>query len=117
MPKLVRFLLVHAAIGFGLAFVFVGALVAFDTGGLRTLMMSSDVGLVAFFLLVFLNGLTFGSVQIGVAVMLLGEEDGDHGGGGDRLWNRTWSQVRAWLAPPPKHAPKYAPVTIPSKHR
>jgi len=112
MPQLVRFLLVHAAIGFGLAFVFVGMLVAFDTGGLRTLMMSSDIGFVAFLLLVFLNGLTFGSVQIGVAVMLLGEEDGDHGGG-EHFWNRTWAHVRAWLAPPPKRIA----VTIPSKHR
>jgi len=115
MPKLVRFLLIHAAIGFGLAFVFVATLVAFDTGGLRTLMMNSDVGIVAFLLLVFLNGLTFGSVQIGVAVMLLGEEDGDHdeGGGGDRLWNRAWAHVRAWLAPPPKRVA----VTIPSKQK
>jgi len=113
MPQLVRFLLIHAAIGFALAFVFVGALVAFDTGGLRTLMMSSDVGFVAFLLLVFLNGLTFGSVQIGVAVMLLGEENGGHGGGGEHLWNRTWAQVRAWLAPPRK----CVPVTVPSKHR
>jgi len=113
MPKLVRFLLVHAAIGFGLAFVFVGVLVAFDTGGLRTLMMSSDVGFAAFLLLVFLNGLTFGSVQIGVAVMLLGEEDGDQPNGGDRFWNRAWAHVRAWLAPPPKRAV----VTISPKHR
>lgn len=113
MPILVRFLLVHAAIGFGLAFIFVSALVVFDTGGLRTLMASSNVGLVAFLLLVFLNGLTFGSVQIGVAVMLLGEEDGNPDGGGHSQWNRTWAHIRAWLAPPPKRIA----VTIPSKHR
>ncbi|HEY9079124.1 hypothetical protein [Magnetovibrio sp.] len=113
MPILVRFLLIHAAIGFGLAFVFVSVLVALDTGGLRTLMMSSDVGFVAFFLLVFLNGLTFGSVQIGVAVMLLGEEDGDRRGGGRSQWDRAWNQVRQWLAPPPKRVA----VPIPSKRR
>lgn len=104
MPTLVRFLLVHAAIGFGVAFVFVGTFLYLDIGGLRTLMMSSGMGYMALFLFTFFNGLTFSSVQMGVAVMLLGEDEGDAGGRGHWVSN-AWTEVRAWLAPPMKRVP------------
>lgn len=74
LPILVRFMLLHAVIGFVIAVVFVGALMVSDAAGLRTLMMASDSGYVAIFMLVFVSGLTFGGAQMGVAVMLLGEE-------------------------------------------
>jgi len=104
MPPLVRFLLVHAAIGFAIAFVFVGGFLLMDIGGMRTLMLASDIGLVAMALFTFMTGLTFSSVQMGVAVMLLGEpEDSGDGGLG------SWHSARAWLAPPLERAP--APIT------
>lgn len=74
MPHLVRFLLIHAAVGFAIAFVFVGLLLAFDFDGLSTLMLGSKIGYLALFMFTFFTGLTTASIQIGVAVMLLGEE-------------------------------------------
>jgi len=104
MPLLVRFLLVHAAIGFAIAFVLVGIVLAVDFDGLRTLMLASDVGLVALFMFTFFSGLTCASVQIGAAVMLLGEDSGNDQSGGHFL-SRMRDHVRAWLAPPPKRIP------------
>jgi len=105
MPPLVRFLLIHAAIGFAIAFVFVGFVLAFDLNGLRTLIWASDMTGLALFMLTFFTGLTFASVQIGVAVMLLGEDE--HGGDRSRstgggMWVRIWHRVRMWLSVPPK---------------
>ena len=90
MPTLVRFLLRHALIGFVLAMVFVGALLAFDVARLGTLVWASPSGGLAVAALTFALGLTFGSVQMGVAVMLLGEDNDRPTRGGGR---------RATLAP------------------
>lgn len=80
MPTLVRFLARHALVGFGLAVVFVGALLALDVAGLGTLVWRSPDGAMAAAALTFAVGLTFASVQMGIAVMLLGEEtDGSSG--------------------------------------
>lgn len=75
MPHLVRFLLRHAAIGFGIALVFVAILLALDAHGLRTLMARGADGWLAAGVLAFSMGLTFGSVQMGVAVMLLARRE------------------------------------------
>ncbi len=84
MPILVRFLLRHALIGFALAMVFVGALLAFDVARLGSLVWASPSGGLAVAALTFALGLTFGSVQMGVAVMLLGEDDDRPTRGGGR---------------------------------
>lgn len=68
MPPLARFLLRHALIGFGIAVPFVGMLLWFNVAGLRTLIVESDMGLAAAALLTFFVGLTFGSLQMGIAV-------------------------------------------------
>jgi hypothetical protein len=63
-----RFALLHGAIGFGIATLFVAAILWADPGGLaRVLWLEGawPLGLLWFFC-----GLTFGSVQIGAAVML-----------------------------------------------
>jgi len=104
MPLLVRFMLVHAAIGFAIAFVLVGTVLAVDFDGLRTLMLASDIGLVALFMFTFFSGLTCASVQIGAAVMLLGEDSGQSQGKGHFL-SRMREHVRVCLAPPPKRIP------------
>ncbi len=75
MPALVKFLVGHAVIGVSLAAVFVGALVAFDVANLGTLVRTSSDGLLAVVLLTFGLGITFGSVQMGFAVMLMSDED------------------------------------------
>lgn len=107
MPPLVRFLLVHAAIGFAIAFVFVGGFLLADVGGMRTLMLASDIGMVAMLLFTFMTGLTFASVQMGVAVMLLGEPE-DDGDGGLGALQKLWHSIREWLAPPLQRIP--API-------
>jgi hypothetical protein len=79
MPDLARFLFRHAAIGFGIAALFVGMLVALDAGGLRTLMRGSDAGLAEAVLLTVFVGLTFGSVQMGIAVWQAGRDGSGRG--------------------------------------
>lgn len=82
MPHLVRFLLRHALIGLALAVIFVGALLAFDVARLGSLIAASPIGVVAALVLTVSVGITFASVQMGFAIMLLA--DGDEGDGGGR---------------------------------
>jgi hypothetical protein len=81
MPPLVRFLLRHALIGLVLAVVFVGALLAFDIARLGSLIMASPIGLIAVLVLTVSVGITFASVQMGFAIMLLADRDEDDGDG------------------------------------
>lgn len=73
MPPLARFLLWHALIGFGIAVPFVGLLLGLNVGGLWTLIRGSDHGMAVGVLLTLFMGLTFGSIQMGVAVWQAGE--------------------------------------------
>lgn len=75
MTVLTRFLALHALIGFGVAGLFAAMLFGLDVAGLRTLVAQSQVGLIAAGALTFLLCLTFGSVQMGIAIMQLGAED------------------------------------------
>jgi len=78
MPKLVWFLIRHAAIGFGLAAAFVAFLLANDVASLATLVARDpQSGALAVFLLTFFTGLTFGSAQMGFAIMLNSQDDGN----------------------------------------
>lgn len=86
MPPLVRFMLRHAALGFVLGVVVAAIIVATDASHLRSLAMATDLGWLGLAVFCFLTGLTIGSLQIGFAVMLQGEEDDASGGGhGARL--------------------------------
>ena len=69
LPPLVRFLLGHALIGFVAAALFVTALITLDIGGIGTVLGQSDLAVPATLLLTFVLGLTFASVQMGIAVM------------------------------------------------
>ncbi|WP_371348117.1 hypothetical protein [Ancylobacter sp. IITR112] len=84
MPHLVRFLLRHALIGVGLGALFVGTLVLLDVGRLGTLVGQSASGVIALVILTFAVGITFGSVQMGFAIMLMGEDEEKAGPGGKR---------------------------------
>ena len=84
LPMLVRFLLRHAAIGFALAAIFVTAILLFDPQDAGTLLMTAAGHWWPALALWFFTGLTFGSVQIGAATMLLEKADPPrprHGGG------------------------------------
>jgi len=73
---IIVFAVKHTAFGFGLAAVFVTALVWADVAGLGTLFAAAPAGWLAAGMLVFFTGLTFASVQLGIAIMQLGREDG-----------------------------------------
>lgn len=97
MPPLIALFLRNAVIGFALAAVFVAGLVVFDVAGLGALLTKSLAGLFGMGVLTFFLGLTFGSVQIGIAVMALGNQD--HPGSGHRLWFRRQPQPEAEAIP------------------
>ncbi|MCE7029569.1 hypothetical protein [Jiella avicenniae] len=69
MPALLRFLVRHVVVGFSAAALLVAALVFTDTAGFGTVLRASDAGLLAACLVVYFLGLTFSSVQIGIALM------------------------------------------------
>ncbi|MBW6399609.1 hypothetical protein KPL78_17250 [Roseomonas sp. HJA6] len=69
IPVAVRFMIMHGLIGFGLSALFVAAVLWADPGGVgRLILKHGGVPVVA--MLWFFSGLTFGSVQIGAAIML-----------------------------------------------
>lgn len=85
MPFLVRFLVTHAVVGISLAVALVGAMVGFDVAGLGKLAHTED-GMLGLVLLTFGLGVTFGSVQMGFAVMLM--SDGEEPPRGRRVLTR-----------------------------
>jgi len=70
MPPLVRFMLLHGLIGFGLSGLFMVVFLTQDPGGMGTLLLRGAGHWWPAALLWFFLGLTFGSVQIGAATML-----------------------------------------------
>ncbi|MFL1460852.1 hypothetical protein ACI6QG_01475 [Roseococcus sp. DSY-14] len=75
MPPFLVFLARHAGIGFAISAGFVGAIVLADPAGLGTLLTASREHPVPLALLWFFAGLTFGGVQMAVAITLSGHED------------------------------------------
>ena len=76
-PNLMHLYLRHCAIGFALSAVFVATILWRDVAGLGSLIMGSDIGYLAVFLLWFFNGTIFGSVQFAIMLMLDAEDDRD----------------------------------------
>ena len=84
MPKLIRLYITQAAIGFGLAGVFVAMLLWFNVANLWHLVSTSDKGLLAVVILWFSNGVVFAGVQFAIAVMNMKDDDDDEPRGGHR---------------------------------
>ena len=80
MPAHIRFILTHAAIGFGIAIAFAAMLLAFNVAGLWHLVTHTAEGPIALGVFVVLCGITFGSAQVGYRIMTMGEEDDDDRG-------------------------------------
>ena len=81
MPELVKMYIRNVLIGFGIAAAFVAMLLWFNVMNLWALVSGSDVGLLAVFLLWFMNGIVFAGVQFAWAVMAMAEKnDGPRGG-------------------------------------
>jgi len=79
MPILVKFMLRHALIGAAAAIAFVAIVLALDVGGLATLIGTSSDGTLAVALLTFFTALTFGGLQMGMAVMSMKERQDQPG--------------------------------------
>ena len=56
MPKLIKLYIVNVAYGFGLSVVFLGLLLWQDVAGLRHLILESNLGWVAAFMMNVMNG-------------------------------------------------------------
>ncbi|MBJ3778347.1 hypothetical protein [Acuticoccus mangrovi] len=99
---LVRFLLKNAAIGVGIAVLTVGLMVAFDFLNLRTLVSANDAGPLALCVMTVFFAITFGSVQMGIAVMLTAD-NGDRHEGRRACPEARLVPVRAVAARPSRH--------------
>lgn len=75
MPKLVRLYITHVAIGFAIALAYVSGFVALDVGGLRHLIFGSEIGWLAFIMLVMFHGVVFAGVQFAIAIMRMAEPE------------------------------------------
>jgi len=101
MPKLIRFLAFHAGVGVALALCVVTLLFTLNVSGLHTLIMDSDLKWLATGVLIVLMTITFGSVTMGIAVMLLPyskDDDDDDAPRGKREYTGM-SQLQPVLKP------------------
>ena len=97
MPHHIAFVLRHGLIGFMLALVFVTLLLAFDVAGLWHLVTHTAEGPLAVTMLVVFFTITFGAVQIGYQIVMLGDDDDDDddpGGRRDTAFQRDAIPVR-----------------------
>lgn len=81
MPKLIRLYIVNVLLGFAIAALFVAMLVWADVMGLRHLILETERGWLAGFMLFFANGIIFAGVQFGIAVMKMAEPPAGPKGG------------------------------------
>lgn len=85
MPELIRLYIRSVALGFAIAAVFVAGLIWLNVANLQHLVLNTQGGYLALFLLFFFNGLVFAGVQFGIAVMSLAEREDTGGGHAPRL--------------------------------
>ncbi|MGN6569843.1 MAG: hypothetical protein ACTHLO_00330 [Pseudolabrys sp.] len=79
---LIRLLAVNLTIGIGIAGLMLGGLMALNPGNLRGLILADRDGAATFLLLGFGLVVTFGSVAMGTAIMMLGKKPKRNSGGG-----------------------------------
>ncbi len=70
-PLLIRFLLVHAAIGIVGGWFVLGGLLVTNTGGLADLVFHSSTPLIPLVMLMIGTAITFGSAAMGAGIMML----------------------------------------------
>lgn len=100
MPKLVKLYIRHVLIGFGLAGVFVALLLWLNVGNLWHLVSTSDVGLIAVFMLFMGHAIVFSGVQFAITIMRMGEDDEPKGGKRAPVATRIPVPVEAAAAAP-----------------
>ncbi|MEO1281409.1 MAG: hypothetical protein AAFV69_06710 [Pseudomonadota bacterium] len=83
IPKLIWFLGLNCGIGIAVGVVFVSAIYQINLAGIRDLLLASSEPFLPLFILYVSSALTFGSLNMGVAVMSLAWDapsDGDSSG-------------------------------------
>lgn len=75
MPPLFRFLGLHLILGTAIGTAFVSLIVLFNLGGIKDLLVSADDPILPLALLYIFNVFTFSSVSMGIAVMLLRDDE------------------------------------------
>jgi hypothetical protein len=81
MPDLIKLYIRQSIIGFAIAGAFVAMLLYFNVQNLWSLVSSSEAGILAVFLLWFMNGIVFAGVQFAWAVMSMADrKDRPRGG-------------------------------------
>ncbi len=80
-PRLIRLYVFHCIIGFALSGVFTGLILWSNTANIGHLVAHVDGGWLAAFVFFVLNGIVFAGVQTGIAIMSLGKDDDQSGGG------------------------------------
>lgn len=81
MPELVKLYIRNVVIGFAIAAAFVAMLLYFNVMNLWYLVTHSDAGILAVFILWFMNGIVFAGVQFAWAVMAMAEKNDTPRGG------------------------------------
>jgi hypothetical protein len=75
LPQLVRFLLLHAAIGIGAGWLLLALLLATDVNGVGALIFASESPALAIAMLAAGFGITFGGAAAAAAVMTMRYDD------------------------------------------
>ncbi|MCC5999656.1 MAG: hypothetical protein JJU19_02180 [Pararhodobacter sp.] len=109
LPRLVRLYILQCLIGFALSGLFTALLLWFNVAGLGTLVMATQGGFMALFLLFFFNGLVFAGVQFAITIMRMAGDDGNGGGRRDGALASVPGRILAALAQPAR-MPAQVPV-------
>lgn len=80
MPEHIKMILRHAAYGGAIALAFVGGILWMNVANLRHLVTHTAEGPLALGVLTVLCWITFGSVQIGIRIMMMADDDDKDGG-------------------------------------
>ena len=99
MPALIKLYIRNVLLGFAIAAAFVGMLLWFDVMNLWSLVSNSEVGLIAVFILWFMNGIVFAGVQFGFAIMSMAEDQNGPRGGTPIAHELKPVRIRAEAAP------------------
>ena len=94
LPRVVRLYILHSLIGFALAAVFTGLILAFDVGSIRHLVTHVAGGWLALFVFFMLNGIVFAGVQTGITIMSMDYPGRPPKSGRKSHFTRTPSPVR-----------------------
>ncbi len=114
LPRLVRLYIWQCLIGFGLSGLFTALLLWFNVAGLASLVMATQGGFMALFLLFFFNGLVFAGVQFAITIMRMAGDDGQGGGRKDNALASVPGRILSALSGP---RPIQSPVPVKGAER